>query len=97
MKVNNECIKAVLNYVIENTDIIDGDTKCSIKQTNLYEVIKGLEENYERKLIIHSTFYASKCGYLEMEPIRETRNIVYSNCNINDVTPIGYKFLEENN
>ena len=96
MKVNNECIKAVLNYVIENTGINDGDTKCSIEQTNLYKVIKGLEGNYDRKVIIHSTFYACKCGYLEMNPIREVTNIVYSNCNISDVSPIGYKFLADN-
>lgn len=96
MKIDNECIKAVLNFVIENTDINDEDTKCSIEQTNLYKIIKGLENTYDRKVIIHSTFYASKCGYIEAQPLRETRNIVYSTYNINDVTPMGYKFLEEN-
>ena len=97
MRVNNECIKSVLNFIIENTDINDGDTKCSIEQTNLYQIIKGLENNYERKTIIHSVFYASKYGYIEMQPLREFRNIVYSTCYINDVTPNRYRFLEENN
>ena len=96
MRVNNECIKAVLNFVIDNTSITCENTKCYIIQTDLYKVIENLEEKYDKATIVHSVIYASKCGYLDMKPIRETNNIMYSTCDIADVTPIGYKFLEEN-
>lgn len=94
MELNKECIKAVLDFVIQNTGIECEDTKCSIKQTNLYQLIENLKNSYEKEVIIHSTIYACKCGYLDMKPIREVNNIIYANCNIADVTPTGYQFLE---
>lgn len=96
MRVNKECIKDVLNFVIENTGIEYEDTKCHIKQTNLYQLIEKLKNDYEKEVIVHSTIYASKCGYLDMKPIRETSNIIYVKCDIADVTPTGYQFLENN-
>lgn len=94
MRVNNECIKAILNFVIDNTSITCENTKCYILQTDLYKIIEGLKEKYEKETIVHSVIYASKCGYLDMKPIREHSNIVYANCDIADVTPLGYQFLE---
>lgn len=96
MKLNKDCIKAVLNFVIDNTGINYENTKCSIKQTDLYQLIQNLSNEFDKEVVIHSTIYASKCGYLDMKPIRETNNIIYAKCDIVDVTPLGYKFLEEN-
>ena len=95
MKVNNECIKAVLNYVIDNTGIIDEGDRCSVKQTNLYQIIQALQNDFKKEVIAHSTLYAHKCGYLDMLPIRDMNNISYALCKINDVTPVGYAYLEK--
>lgn len=95
MRVNKDCIKAVLNFVIENTGINCENEKCSIKQTDLYQLIDKLGNEFSKEVIIHSTIYASKCGYLDMKPIRDIHNIIYATCDIADVTPMGYKFLED--
>lgn len=95
MRINNDCIKAILNFVIENTGIDCDDTKFSIKQTNLNQIVKTLNEDFDQKVIIHSTIYANKCGYLDMKPIKEISNIIYTSCDIADITPLGYKFLED--
>ena len=95
MRVNNDCIKAILNFVIENTGINDEGDKCSVKQTNLYQIIQALQNDFEKEVIAHSTLYAQKCGYIDMTPIRDINNISYALCKISDVTPIGYEYLEK--
>lgn len=95
MRVNNECIKAVLNHVIDNTGINDEGDRCSIKQTNLYQIIQALQNNFNKEVIVHSTLYAQKCGYIDMSPIRDINNISYALCKINDITLIGYEYLEK--
>lgn len=95
MRVNNECIKAVLNFVIDNTGVNDEGQKCSLKQTDLYQIIQKLQSDFQKEVIVHSTIYAAKCGYLDMKPIRDIHNITYAMCDISDVTPAGYDFLEK--
>ncbi len=95
MQINKNCIKDVLNHVANTSGINAEDTCFDFKPTNLMQVIKALEEKYSKDVIIHSTFYASKCGYIDMKAPRETKNVLYIHCDIFDVTPTGYKFLEE--
>ena len=94
MKRNNECIRAVLNYVIENTSIVAEETKFDIKPTDMYAIIKGMEDtSFNKEEIIHSIIYASRCGFLDTKPITSKVNNTYAAIDIYDVTPTGYSFL----
>lgn len=94
MKVNNECIKAVLNHVIANTGVTVEKTKAILKSTDIFGIIKELEGTYTNEEIVHSVIYAGKCNYLDMTPLHGKRDFLFATVDINDVTPLGYKFLE---
>lgn len=95
MQIDKNCIKDVLHHVANTSGINAEDTCFDFMPTNLMQVIKSLQDKYSKDVIIHSTFYASKCGYIDMKALREIKNVLYIHCEIFDVTPSGYKFLEE--
>lgn len=102
MKVNNECIKAVLNHVIEKSEVVFDTSKAGYNGVSLLAVIKALSENkeYSESIILHSFLYAYNLGFLitaKRIDLKELKSLTPSLIDILDVTPSGYKFLEENN
>lgn len=98
MKVNNECIKAVLNHVIENSGIEFDTSKAGYKGLSILSVIKDLSANnkYSEQVVLHSCLYAYNFGLLITDKRVELTNLTPALVSILDVTPSGYKFLEEN-
>lgn len=99
MKVNNECIKAVLNHVIENSEVVFDTSKAGYNGVSILSVIKALSENekYSESVVLHSCLYAYNFGLIITDKRIELKNLTPSLIDILDVTPSGYKFLEENN
>lgn len=96
MRVNNDCIKAVLNHVIDNTEIKCNESGCSFTYIDLNHIIRNLEEKFNQETIVHSAIYAQKCGYLDMKLTPDLANFIYAKFQISDVTPLGYQFLANN-
>ena len=99
MKVNNECIKAVLNYVIDNS-VVEFDEHIGYKGLSLLSIINDVSNNgtYSKEQVLHSCIYAYKCQYIDANrEMGDCSNIVTARVKIYDVTPYGYKFLGENN
>lgn len=94
MKVNKECIKDVLNYVMSKTGVSVEKTKAILKSTDIFSIIEDLGNTYTNEEIVHSVIYAGKCGYLDMTSLHGKRDFLFATVDINDVTPLGYKFLE---
>lgn len=99
MKINNNCLKVVLNYCIDNTDYEEDDegkwsTKC-IGLNTLY----GAEElnPYSKKDIMRSVYLLHKCGYIVVRNIDPPCESYYNSCLIEDVTMAGYKFATQLN
>lgn len=97
MKVNNECIKSVLNYVIENSEVVFDTSKAGYNGVSLLSVIKTLSENekYSKSVVLHSCLYAYNFGLIITNKRIEFTDLMPSLISILDVTPSGYKFLEE--
>ncbi|WP_024348480.1 hypothetical protein [Lacrimispora indolis] len=95
MKINNDCIRVVLNYIIENVEItVDRDNKADIKGISMLSVMNNLSTTYQKEEVVHAILYASKYGLIDMQHIKDNSNINLSTNHIYDVTPMGYKFLE---
>lgn len=99
MKVNNECIKAVLNHVIENATVVFDSSKAGYKGISILSVIKALSEDkkYSESVVLHSCLYAYNFGLIITDKRIELKNLTPSLVDILDVTPTGYKFLEDDN
>lgn len=97
MKVNNECIKAVLNYVIDNVKVVFDTSGAGYEPISTLSIIQALSKNekFTQEEIFHSCIYASKCGYLETDKRYATKNNIPSLIDLVDVTPSGYEFLEK--
>ncbi len=99
MKVNNDCIKSVLNYVIDNVNVVFDTSKAGYNGVSILSVIKALSENekYSESVVLHSCLYAYNFGLIITDKRIELKSLTPSLIDILDVTPSGYKFLEENN
>ncbi len=99
MKVNNDCIKSVLNYVIDNVNVVFDISKAGYNGVSILSVIKALSENekYSESVVLHSCLYAYNFGLIITDKRIELKSLTPSLIDILDVTPSGYKFLEENN
>lgn len=98
MKRNDDCIKAVLNYVIENVDVVFDTSHAGYNGVSILSVIKSLSENnqYTEAEVLHSCLYAYNCGLILTDKRLELKNISPSLTEILDISPAGYKFIEEN-
>lgn len=99
MKINNECIKAVLNFVIDNVNVVFNASKAGYNGVSILSVIKALSENekYSESVVLHSCLYAYNFGLIITDKRIELKSLTPSLIDILDVTPSGYKFLEKNN
>lgn len=98
MKVNNECIKAVLNHVIENSEIEFDTSKAGYKGLSILSVIQKISEDnkYSESAVLHACLYSYILGFIITDKKVELKNLTPALVSILDVTPSGYKFLEEN-
>mgnify|MGYP001049336610 CR=1 FL=1 len=98
MKINNECIKEVLNYVIEKSEVVFNTTSSGYKGVSILSVIKELAEDskYSESVVLHSCLYAYNFSLIITDKRIDLKNLIPAMIDILDVTPSGYKFLEEN-
>lgn len=97
MRVNKDCIKDVLNYVIENVNVVFDTSKAGYNGVSILSVIRALSDNdkYSESIVLHSCLYAYNCGFIMIDKRIDLNNLTPSLIDILDVTPAGYKFLEE--
>lgn len=98
MRINNNCIKDVLNYVIDNVIVKFDTTKAGYDGVSVLSVIKSLSEEgkYTEAEVLHACLYAYNCGLILTDRRMELTNLTPSITDILDVSPSGYKFIEEN-
>lgn len=98
MRVNNNCIRDVINYVIDNAVVIFDTTRAGYEGISLLSVIKALsqDDKYAEAEVLHACLYAYNYGLLLTDKRIELKNLTPSLIDILDVSPAGYKFIEEN-
>ncbi len=100
MKINNNCVKDVLKYIIKNAIVEFSESNVGYKGLSLLSVIEGVstENNYDKEVVLHSVIYANKYNLIDTNrQMGDGSNIVTARVQIYDVTPYGYNFLEDKN
>ncbi|MCM1232106.1 MAG: hypothetical protein NC489_18450 [Ruminococcus flavefaciens] len=98
---NTECIKDIIKFVSENVNVvIEGNDKFKVEITSLQKIIENLSsKEYDKQTIVSNFILCCKRHYIESTtPINNLNTSTsFSTCKVSDVTPSGYKFLEDNN
>lgn len=97
MRVNNECIKAVLNYVIKKSTIVFDISNSGYQKISFLSIVEDLssETNYTKEEIIHSCVYALLCNYFITLSHPDLVKFTPAQTVILDVSLTGYQFLEQ--
>lgn len=90
MKLNEKCMKDILEYVAKNGDITDNGVYCGCKITEI-------QEHFKSKYTLKETAYAIN-KLIELKYITtDMSGKSWSNINkIEDITYDGHKYLENN-
>lgn len=99
MRLSNECMKAVLNYVIDNVNVVFDTSNAGYKGVSISSVVEALsgDGKFSESSVLHSCLYAYNLGFIITEQKVNLTSMSPILIKILDVTPSGYKFLEGNN
>lgn len=97
MQINEECIRDILKYLIENLDInVENSNEFNYTNITVLELINSpaLSGKYLEKDIIYSINILSQCGFIEGKKLQDKVNVFCSLQEIRNVTYIGQRFYE---
>lgn len=100
MKLNKDCVKDVLNYIIKNATVEFTESNVGYKGLSLLSVLDGVsnENGYDKEVVLHSVIFANKYNLIDTNrQMGDGSKIVTSRVEIYDVTPYGYNFLKDKN
>lgn len=100
MKLNKDCVKDVLNYIIKNATVEFTESNVGYKGLSLLSILDGVsnENAYDKEVVLHSVIFANKYNLIDTNrQMGDGSKIVTSRVEIYDVTPYGYNFLEDKN
>lgn len=96
MKINEECIREILKYLVENLSLkLDGDLRFSYKDISVLQLIKQLEPvGYTKEDIAYSVNILSEQYYIEGRQLQDRIKVSFAFQEIINVTYKGHKFYE---
>ena len=97
MQINEECIRDILKYLIENLDIsVEYRNEFNYTNITVLELINSpaLSGKYLEKDIIYSVNILSQCRFIEGEKLQDKENEYCSKQVIKNVTYAGQRFYE---
>lgn len=67
MKLNKDCVKDVLNYIIKNAIVEFTESNVGYKGLSLLSVLDGVsnENNYDKEVVLHSVIFANKHNLID--------------------------------
>lgn len=72
MRLNNDCIRDILIYLVDNLDIeITDNLKGSFNEITLLHIINLFNDTYSAKDIWYSVYCLSQSNYIETNNIKE--------------------------
>lgn len=93
MKLNNECIRDVLAYLIENLTINIDETNAEFNKIGTREVMNKLCSKYSKEDIWYSVFTMFETNYITVETNMLNNNVLSRQLIVN-VTYNGHQFYE---
>ena len=95
MKINEECIRDVLSYLINNLTIqIINNKKGDFNSISLLYLMETFDEKYSKEDVWYSIYNLSQDRYIETDDIRSKSRNGFAFVNIYNVTHRGHEFYE---
>lgn len=94
MKINEDCVRSVLSYFVDNLALKLSDTKGDFDKISMMKVMKDFGGTYSKEDIWYTIYNLSKEGYIETNNIREQSRNGFAYVDIFNVTHIGHQFYE---
>lgn len=90
MKLNEKCMKDILEYVVKNGDVTDNGVYCGCKITEMQEYFKS---KYKLKETAYAVNKLIELEYITTNMSEKSWNSMHR---IEDITYAGHKYLENN-
>lgn len=95
MKINEECIRDILSYLVNNLTIqISNNNRGDFNSISLLSLIKNFEEKYSKEDIWYSVYNLSQDRFIETNDIRKQSRNGFAYVDIYNVTHRGHQFYE---
>ncbi len=94
MKINEECIRDVLEYLIDNITIEIKNNKGDFHSLSLLHIMKAFKEKYSMEDIWYSIYNLSQDRFIETNDIRSNSRNGFAFVNIYNITHRGHNFYE---
>lgn len=94
MKINEECIRDILKYLIENLTIQIDKTKGGFNSLSLLSVMKEFDNKYSREDVWYSIYNLSQDRFIETNDICKQSLNGFAFVEIYNVTHRGHQFYE---
>ena len=96
MKMNEDCIRDILKFLVENLSItIDNrNNKGGFNDISMLGIMKTFESQYNKEDIWYSVYNLSQDRFIESNDIRKQSGVGFAFVEIYNVTHRGHQFYE---
>lgn len=94
MRLNEDCVRDVLKYFLENLSIKIDDTRGDFGKVTMLEVMKAFENVYSKEDVWYTIYNLSQGRFIESDDIRKQSRNGFAFVEIYNVTHRGHQFYE---
>lgn len=94
MKINEDCIRDILSYLVDNLTLKINNNKGDFDSISLLSLMKNFEEKYSKEDIWYSVYNLSQDRFIETNDIRTQSRNGFVFVDIYNVTHRGHQFNE---
>ena len=95
MKINEDCVRDVLECLVDNLHlIIINEVKGDFNSIDLLKLMKYFENKYSQEEVWYSVYNLEQDGYIETDGVRERSVSGFTYVHISNVTHRGHEFYE---
>ena len=94
MKMNEDCIRDILQYLVENLTIKIDKTKGGFNSITMLTVMKEFDQKYTREDIWYSVYNLSQDRFIDTNDVRKLSQTGFAYVDIYNVTHRGHQFYE---
>lgn len=94
MKMNEDCIRDILGYLVDTLILNISDTKGDFQNASLLSVMKKFSDKYSKEDIWYSVYNLSCDRFIETNDIRKQSRNGFAYVEIYNVTHRGHQFYE---
>lgn len=94
MKMNEECIRDILKYLVENLSIKIENNKGGFNDITMLGIIKEFDNKYTKEDIWYSVYNLSQDRFIDTNDIRKQSMVGFAFVEIYNVTHRGHQFYE---